>query len=82
MTSISNDISSFNRLLNSFEDKISLVGRTLEEFKKMKEAPKVSMRYKEEFNAKSDKEILNTLKKFKEELLVNYCLSIESNTKK
>lgn len=70
ITSVSDDISSFNRLIHSFEDKIASMGKYINEFKKQQEKPKVVMQFKDEISGKADKEILSAIDKFNTDLKV------------
>jgi len=71
ISSVSDDISSFNRLIHSFEDKIASMGKYINDFKKLQEKPKMIFQFKDEVSGSVDKEILNTIEKVNEDLKVS-----------
>lgn len=67
--SASGDISSFNRLLHFFEEKLVLNTKYIEHLKKKESEPKFSMRFKDDSNDRT--ELLHIIEKNKAEFTVN-----------
>jgi len=66
--SVSGDVSSFNKLLHFFEEKLALNTKYIEYLKKKESEPKFSMKFKDDSNDRS--ELLHIIEKNKVEFTV------------